>query len=262
MNMPTTYEELRAILEQSEQVRFLGQPSNDAISLDRFSQVLEWSPEDQVLVVQAGITLAACNAYLAPFNFCIPHPVHGVETVGELLLRNLPHCYESACGSWRDWVLGMNVMLADGHMINCGSKAVKNVAGYDLQKLLIGSRGTLAIPLEVTVRVSPITKQIGEITFVGNPPEDSSNFVIVRCLASDLNQVAASFKEFYHGVDLASNTIYAYGEGVDKVQLPTDSIRWGSGQEITDATMTRLMRRTKEIFDPVHKLNPGEFCFL
>src|SRR5476651_1570951 len=69
---------------------------------------------------------------------------------------NLPHTLQAQYGSWRDWILGMRVVQADGTFAKCGSKAVKNVAGYDVQKLMIGARGTLGLIAEVTLRTFPV----------------------------------------------------------------------------------------------------------
>src|SRR5205085_8398231 len=59
-------------------------------------------------------------------------------------------------GTVRDYVIGMAVLLADGRMIHSGGKVVKNVAGYDLMKLFVGSRGSLGVIVEVTFKVLPI----------------------------------------------------------------------------------------------------------
>src|SRR5205085_5829061 len=74
-------------------------------------------------------------------------------------------------GTVRDYVIGMAVLLADGRMIHSGGKVVKNVAGYDLMKLFIGSRGSLGVIVEVTFKVLPL-------------PETES-FIEVRCNSLD-----------------------------------------------------------------------------
>lgn len=59
-------------------------------------------------------------------------------------------------GAWRDWVLGVQLVLADGMIAKAGSLAVKNVAGYDIHKFLVGTRGTLAVVTEVILRTAPL----------------------------------------------------------------------------------------------------------
>src|SRR5205823_6468495 len=70
---------------------------------------------------------------------------------------NFPHALEAQCGSWRDWVLGMRIALPDGRIVKTGSQAVKNVAGYDVHKLMIGARATLGVVLDVILRVFPVS---------------------------------------------------------------------------------------------------------
>src|SRR5208337_3583502 len=59
---------------------------------------------------------------------------------------------EGLTGKFRDWVLGLTVLTADGAVVKCGSKAVKSVAGYDLQKLFLGARHSLGVITQLTLR--------------------------------------------------------------------------------------------------------------
>ena len=100
----------------------------------------------------------------------------------------------------------MRIILASGEVVVSGANVVKNVTGFDLHKLMIGSRYTLGVPIEVTLRIRPF---LGPKTF-------------------------DSYETLAKTVSLSS---------ISK----TEQI---------------LMKRTKEIFDPTNKLNPGEFGFI
>jgi glycolate oxidase FAD binding subunit len=83
-------------------------------------------------------------------------PADGKVTVGGLVATNLSGPSRLLYGTARDWVLGMRVVLPDGERIHCGGKVIKNVSGYDMNKLFIGSLGTLGIVTEVTFKLLPV----------------------------------------------------------------------------------------------------------
>ena len=76
--------------------------------------------------------------------------------MGGLVAANLSGPSRLLYGTARDWVLGMRVALPSGERIHCGGKVIKNVSGYDMNKLFIGSLGTLGIITEVTFKLLPL----------------------------------------------------------------------------------------------------------
>lgn len=183
---------------------------------------------------------------------------------------NLPHPLEAQCGTWRDWILGMKVMLADGTIVNTGSRAVKNVAGYDLHKLLIGARGTLGIILEVTVRTTPydsLPKPELEFRYEQPPLAERwrlrKHLWLQRTRPRDFADAVRLASDAVLEIDWASSTFWATVP--PDQELPRYEGDWilrsGCGKknlEFTDPTQIALMRRAKDLFDPTHKLNPGE----
>ncbi len=130
--------------------------SADAIlRLDRLDQVLWIDPEDRTCCVEAGIGLAALDAALAEHDLMLPifDASHG--TLGGSLLGGAPSLLASAWGLPRDQVLGASWLLPDGRVVKSGSRVVKSVAGYDVTRLFLGSRGQLAACLNLTVRLRP-----------------------------------------------------------------------------------------------------------
>ena len=120
------------------------------------SAILELEREDFTVTAEAGISLSELKSRLDPEGFFVPLPV-STGTLGGLL----------ATKPWpgvRDGILGMRVLLPDGTVHDLGGKVMKNVAGYDVPRLLLGSWGTLAILLDMTLRLSPIPPELpGEL---------------------------------------------------------------------------------------------------
>ena len=108
--------------------------------------------------VAAGTPWAAMQQALAQHNQCVAlDPLFAdCATIGGILAVNDSGALRSRYGSLRDLVIGMTIVLADGTIARSGGKVVKNVAGYDLPKLLTGSFGTLGIITEVNFRLHPI----------------------------------------------------------------------------------------------------------
>jgi glycolate dehydrogenase FAD-binding subunit len=135
--------------------------------------VIEHDAANLTATVQSGIALTALQDILKGRNqflpFDPPHPA--CATVGGIVAANLNGPRRSCYGSVRDLVIGMKVALATGELIRAGGKVVKNVAGYDMCKLFVGSLGTLGIITEITVRVAPIPETSATVTAAGALPE-------------------------------------------------------------------------------------------
>jgi len=120
-------------------------------------RVLEYTPEDMTVSVEAGMTLAELQSRLAERAQWLPidPPQPEALAIGALLAANKSGPRRYGYGTVRDYLLGIKVVLADGRAVKAGGKVVKNVAGYDLCKLFVGSLGTLGIIVEATFKVLP-----------------------------------------------------------------------------------------------------------
>lgn len=129
-----------------------------AVEFQGFDRVLEHHPEDMTATVQAGMTLAAFQHHLRSHRQWLPvdPPSPDKLTIGQLISTNASGPRRFGEGTIRDYLIGITVVLADGRVIRSGGKVVKNVAGYDLLKLFIGSRDSLGIILEATFKVKPL----------------------------------------------------------------------------------------------------------
>jgi glycolate oxidase FAD binding subunit len=180
--MPDTTEQLGAVLRDCAEARAtvipwgggtamaLGNPPREAdivIKLTKLSRLIEHDPANLTVSAQCGITLAALQSALVAERQFVPIDAAFPErtTIGGIVAANLNGPRRSSYGSVRDLVIGMKVTLANGESIKAGGKVVKNVAGYDLCKLFVGSLGTLGIVTEATLRVAPIAESTA--TFIG-----------------------------------------------------------------------------------------------
>jgi glycolate dehydrogenase FAD-binding subunit len=127
------------------------------LSLKRLDRLLEHEPGDLTATAEAGLTLDAFQEALGRrgqwLSLDPPHAREG--TLGGILASNASGPRRHLYGTMRDLLIGLTMVLADGSVVRGGGKVVKNVAGYDLPKLAIGSYGTLGVVVEVTVKLRP-----------------------------------------------------------------------------------------------------------
>src|SRR5947209_8418847 len=136
-------------------------PVENCIDMRSFHGVLEYSPGDLTVTAQAGISFGALQKDLLCQNQTLPvdPPLADQATLGGMVAVGISGPLQQLFGSLRDKVLGMKVVHPDGTITKAGGKVVKNVAGYDLCKLYTGSLGTLAVIVEVTLRVFPYPEE-------------------------------------------------------------------------------------------------------
>ena len=116
---------------------------------------------DLTVAVQAGMSLASLQERLAEQGQYLPlqAPLPSRSTIGGILATASSGPWRLAYGGPRDWLIGSSVVLADGTQAKSGGQVVKNVTGYDLNKLYTGSLGTLAVIVGATFKVSPVPAQ-------------------------------------------------------------------------------------------------------
>jgi glycolate oxidase FAD binding subunit len=137
-----------------------GNPVEPSVMIDlrRMQAVREHSWQDMTCGVEAGCSWAAMQADLARHGQMVALDPLWPEraTVGGIVATNDSGALRLKFGGLRDLIIGMMVVLADGTIARTGGKVVKNVAGYDLHKLMIGSFGTLGVIASVNFRLHPI----------------------------------------------------------------------------------------------------------
>ena len=130
----------------------------DDVDLSQLSRLVEHVPEDMTATVEAGMTLVDFQQHLAKGGQWLPLDPPNPEsvTIGDLLAKNLNGPRRFGCGTVRDWLIGMTVVLPDGRLVKNGGKVVKNVAGFDLCRLFIGAQNTLGVIVEATFKLQPL----------------------------------------------------------------------------------------------------------
>jgi glycolate oxidase FAD binding subunit len=134
------------------------------IDMSRMDAVIEHSSGDLVARVQAGTRIGDVAAVLAKAGQEIALDVPAGATVGGVVASALAGPRRLRYGTPRDLLIGITIVRADGAVAKSGGKVIKNVAGYDLGKLLAGSAGTLALIIEATFRLHPLPAARGYVT--------------------------------------------------------------------------------------------------
>jgi glycolate oxidase FAD binding subunit len=142
---------------------------------DRLNRVIAHAPDDLTATVEAGAPLADVNAALGRQGQRLPLDgvVHGRGTVGGLLATNDVGPLRHRHGTARDLVIGMTFVFGDGLLASAGGRVVKNVAGFDLARMLTGSFGTLAVVTSATFKLAPLPPVIRTVRVTVRRPSDA-----------------------------------------------------------------------------------------
>ena len=139
-----------------------------ALSLKEMNHVWHYEPDDLTITVEAGMKLGDLQHFLARRRLWLPlDPPGGPRaSLGGILATNSAGPLRLQYGSPRDMVLGMKIATTEGKLIKAGGRVVKNVAGYDLVKVLVGSYGTLGVIVEASLKLFPLPAE--RATFVAS----------------------------------------------------------------------------------------------
>lgn len=128
------------------------------LSLSKYKGITEHTPGDMTVTVRAGTPFKELQSFLAQFGQMVSldpsWPEHA--TIGGIVAANESGPKRLGYGSARDSVIGLRIIYPDGRVIRSGGRVVKNVAGYDMNKLFVGSMGTLGVLTEVTLKLRPL----------------------------------------------------------------------------------------------------------
>lgn len=239
---------------------FLPKGDQEPLDVSGLAGVIQHDVDDQVIEVWAGTTVAELQEELGRHGLCLPLPIKGtvpdfalssLSTVGGLLAMNLPHALSAQCGGPRDWTLGITVVRADGSLAKSGSKAVKSVAGYDVHKLFIGSRGELGVVAKVNLRTFPV-KALPKPQLDFTRDHHGPHFV-ARVLRTDFEEAAQGSSALL-AADPESSTVWTATEPQHFAEgwiIGPDGFRKRSAQP------AKFEKRTQEVFDPERKFAPG-----
>ena len=156
--------ELQKQVREGKDLRITGNAGNtdkEFINISSYSGVVEYFPEELVITLKAGTTIQEIRNTLAAYGQALPFFTESLEkTIGAL--------YATAGPEFSDSVLGVQIINGKGELLNFGGQVMKNVAGYDVSKLLVGSMGRLALVTQISLKILP--QRIAEQFQLKPPP--------------------------------------------------------------------------------------------
>lgn len=152
--------------------RFYGEATEgETLSTTGWAGIVSYEPTELVITVRAGTLLADVEAVLAEKGQCLafepPHFAAG-GTVGGMVAAGLAGPARANAGGVRDFVLGCRFINGRGELLTFGGQVMKNVAGYDVSRLMAGSMGTLGLITEVSLKVLPVAPAEATLVFTLN----------------------------------------------------------------------------------------------
>lgn len=249
-----------------------GAPQGDILDTREHAGVVDYEPTELVITARCGTPLAEIEAVLAQHNqmlaFEPPHFGAGA-TVGGMVAAGLCGPRRASSGATRDFVLGARLLDGKGDVLSFGGKVMKNVAGYDVSRMLAGSMGTLGLLLEVSLKVLPrpfaettLRFTMSEIEAIGRLNEwggqplpisgsawcdgvlalrlSGAEAAVDAAVRSLGGEVLADAAAFWAGVREQHHAFFASGEPVWRLSVPSTTgalvlggqqmIEWGGAQ--------------------------------
>jgi glycolate oxidase FAD binding subunit len=145
-----------------------GTPTGEPLSMAGLAGISAYEPTELVVTVRAGTPLAELEAVLEERGQCLPfEPPRFAPggTVGGMVAAGLSGPARAAVGAVRDHVLGLTLLNGRGEVLTFGGQVAKNVAGYDVSRLIAGSLGILGVICEVSLKVLPIHRASATLCF-------------------------------------------------------------------------------------------------
>ena len=137
-------------------------PARASLSMDmcRMNKIIEINIPDRRTVVQPGVVYADLDYSLKKYGFFFPPDPSSSQvcTIGGNVATNAGGLRGAKYGTTKDYVMALEVVLADGRIMRTGSSCIKSASGYDLARLFAGSEGTLGIITEITLKILPAPK--------------------------------------------------------------------------------------------------------
>lgn len=197
-------EEFRSLILERKPLRLKGGGSKDFYGGPLAGEVLEtggyrgivsYEPTELVVTARCGTPLAELESALAERRqfFSFEPPGFGAATVGGAVAAGLSGPRRASAGSLRDFVLGVKVMDGEGRVLKFGGEVIKNVAGFDVARLMTGSLGTLSLILEVSLKVMPLP--VGDATLRFELPQGKALEAMNRWAGQPLPLAASCWQD-------------------------------------------------------------------
>lgn len=166
------------------------------LSLEKMTKIIEIDKDNMMAVAETGIVTEELGKELAKHGLFFPPDPVSIDscTIGGNIAECAGGPRAMKYGVTRNYVTGLVAVLPDGSIAKMGGKLLKNVTGYDLISLIVGSEGTLAIVTEATIRVLPLPKVVVDLLIPFVCTEDATNFA-VDVLQTDIMPTAIEFMD-------------------------------------------------------------------
>jgi len=175
---------------------FYGGPlAGEVLDTRGHAGIVSYEPTELVITARCGTPLAELESALAArrqFLACEP-PGAGGATVGGAVAAGLSGPRRATVGSLRDFVLGVRIMDGEGRVLRFGGEVMKNVAGFDVSRLMTGSLGTLGLILDVSLKVLPLP--LGDASLRFEMPQDKALEAMNRWAGQPLPLVASCWQD-------------------------------------------------------------------
>ncbi|WP_432239814.1 glycolate oxidase subunit GlcE [Herbaspirillum robiniae] len=169
-------------------------PQGEVLDTRAYSGIVDYEPTELVITARCGTSLSEIDAALEKNNQMLafePPRFDGAATVGGMVASGLSGPARVSAGAVRDFVLGAVLMDASGEQLHFGGQVMKNVAGYDMSRLLTGSLGTLGLILQVSLKVLP--KPFASSTRVFEMNQEGALRLLNQCGGQPLPLVASAW---------------------------------------------------------------------
>ncbi len=251
-----------------------------SMSFERMNKIVTVHADDFQVTVQPGIGHKDLNAELARYGlFFAPDPGANA-TIGGMLANNAAGIRTVKYGASKDNVLKMQVALADGRLIEVGSRSVKQSSGYDLLHTFVGSEGTLGVITEATLKLVPVPAYMSAVV-ASFPNVEAAVETVVAVRGSGLDPAALEFIDATHtkmlresdGIDLPDNpTLFmefhaalesTLAAGLDAVKEICEELGAVSFRATTDTTERRkLWHARHHSYEIMVRSHPGFKFFI
>ena len=172
-----------------------GTPAGAVLDSRGHSGIVSYEPTELVVTARCGTPLAELESALAERSqfLAFEPPRFGTATVGGAVATGLSGPRRAAVGSLRDFVLGVKLMDGEGRVLRFGGEVMKNVAGFDVSRVIAGSLGTLGLILEVSLKVLPLP--VGDASLRFEMPQDKALEAMNRWAGQPLPLVASCWQD-------------------------------------------------------------------
>ena len=265
---PESVDGFRQTLKSHQKVKLCGHGSNHSwlpestayeVSTKSWNGIIDFRPDDLVVQVKSGTQLSDLLNELESSGLTLPVAntldygflAHSQGSLGGWLALGLPHIHQAKFGPIKDWVTGMTVMLSNGEVVKVGANVVKSVAGYDIHRTMVGSRGTLGLILDATLRLQSLAR-------VGEPDvywAGQKYAYVSRVPISDFERVANSIKGVV-AADCQAGLVWSTGKPDHPMVVWTLGPR-GYCHPRPPESVLKVQRKLKGQFDPLGLFAPG-----